>query len=183
MRMGFESANLWKHFMENPQKINSHSLILKYPTNLPQSDTNLLRAKFYVWSTILGIIFYFFSAPHTFFLEWIFLGFWNFAMSFKSHKKDFLLGMRVITCKRGPIWHATLFLLYFWDVFREGFERKKLIISMEFSMEGYPPPPAPLPWKIINFFPTIFQIFVLWYNRPETHFVWYHTFLAQIWLS
>ena len=34
---------------------------------------------------------------------------------------------------------------------------KKLIIFMEFSMEGFPPPrPAPLPWKIINFFPTIF---------------------------
>ena len=54
---------------------------------------------------------------------------------------------------------------------------KKLIIFMEFSMEGYP---APLPWKIINIFPTIFPIFVLWSNRPETCFVWYHKFLDQI---
>ena len=52
---------------------------------------------------------------------------------------------------------------------REGFPQKK-IISLEFSMEGYPPP-APLPWKIINFDPTFLQFFVLWYNRPETHLV------------
>ena len=39
----------------------------------------------------------------------------------------------------------------------EGRVQKKLIIFMEFSMEGYPPPSAPLPWKIINFFPTIFK--------------------------
>ena len=43
---------------------------------------------------------------------------------------------------------------------REGFEKKKKLFPWNF------------PWrKIINFFPSIFQIFVLWYNRPETHIV------------
>ena len=45
---------------------------------------------------------------------------------------------------------------------------------------GGVPPQPPFPWKIINIFPTIFQIFVLWSNHPETHFVWYHKFLDQI---
>ena len=53
---------------------------------------------------------------------------------------------------------------------REGFKQNINYFHGIFQ-EGVPPP-APLPWKIINFFPTIFQIFVLWYNRPETHFHW-----------
>ena len=28
---------------------------------------------------------------------------------------------------------------------------------MEFSMDGYPPPPVPLPWKMINFPPNFFS--------------------------
>ena len=64
---------------------------------------------------------------------------------------------------------------------REGF-KKKIYIFTEFSMGGSPPPPAPLPppVEIINFFPTIYQIFVFWYNRPEIYLVWYHKFLSQI---
>ena len=31
--------------------------------------------------------------------------------------------------------------------------QQKLIIFMEFSMQGYPPTPVNLPWKIMNFPP------------------------------
>ena len=53
---------------------------------------------------------------------------------------------------------------------REGFGEEKKLFSWNFPWRGAPPP-TPLPWKIINFFPTIFLKSVLWSNRPETHCV------------
>ena len=61
-----------------------------------------------------------------------------------------LLNTARITMMLLSVRFAQLFISFI----REGFQ-KFFIIFMEFSMEGSPPP-APLPWKIINFFPTIF---------------------------
>ena len=50
--------------------------------------------------------------------------------------------------------------------FSEDCSKQILLIFMELLWKG-----TPLPWKIIKKIPTIFLIFVLWYNRPETHLV------------
>ena len=57
------------------------------------------------------------------------------------------------------------------DFFLKTYVQENYCLEKDYKNYHYFHEIFPLPWKIVNFFPTIFSYVVLWSNCPETHFV------------